>query len=148
MSVKKSIGWCTHTNNAITGCLGPRGVPCRYCWAVIFRKRLKGIDGTLQRALYLDAHDINTPVMSRYKLALLDTELGRARKPRRIFFASMGDLGYGGRYKMVEPRGTKLIVMGEAEAKWVQNEARQLFAKHPRHTFLILSKQPGGLLCS
>lgn len=144
MTVKQSIGWCTHTVNPVQGCLGPTGKPCSYCYAVRFRKRLAGVKGTIQHALREAAMDINAPAIARHKLVELDGELHRARKARRVFFGSMADLGYDGLYHDVEIDGRvhPRAIGGQA----VRQLVRDLFSSHPRHTFLILSKQPRGLL--
>jgi protein gp37 len=140
--IKKSIGWCTHTNNAITGCLGPHGKTCHYCWGLIFRKRLAGVPGMIQFALREANIDINSPAFSRQKLAQLGTQLSRARKRRRIFFSSMGDLGYEGMYYHVKDGKKTNTQIG---SHVVRKYASELFAENPCHTFLILSKQPEGL---
>lgn len=142
--IKTSIGWCSHTDNAITGCLGPGNRPCPYCWARIFRQRLAGVPGTIQHALAHAGLSIHAPTLSRRRLSGLELDLGRARQPRRVFFSSMGDLGYDGLYH--EMLGIGWVRRDALGGAMVRQLARDVFMRHPRHTFLILSKQPHGLL--
>jgi protein gp37 len=87
--------------------------------------------------------NINAPAWSRERLEQLDGELQRARKPRRVFVASMGDLGTDRLYHEVVGETVRVHVTG---AYTVRCHVRDLIARHPRHTFLFLSKQPRGLM--
>lgn len=137
------IEWCSHTSNCVTGCLGPHGVPCSYCYALRFRKRLVGVPGTIQAALKRAGLDINTPAFDLGALNALELDLRSARKPRRIFIASMGDLGYDGDY--VEVKNSR-VARTNVSPTIVRGHLRILIRDNPRHTFLLLSKQPQGLL--
>jgi len=130
------IDWCTHTANPFHGCEHE----CEFCYARRFAHRLAGNPRTAYHALRQMGVDPFTPAYSRAAMKRLDDELARARKPRRVFLGSMGDLGGAWPYERVDYPGV------EESPTLVQLEVRELIASHPRHTFLLLTKNPAGLL--
>jgi protein gp37 len=118
-------------------------VRCPFCYAHRFAQRLGKNPGAPDYYLLAQRGiDPFAPFFSRQALAGLDARLRRARKPRRTFVGSMGDLG--GRWDYyVDSRGG---LGSRRESRYAVIAATgDLCRKHPRHTFLILTKQPSGL---
>jgi len=145
MSIKTSIGWASHTENFYHGCLGPNGdgVRCPFCYAHRFAQRLgRNPQAPDYYKLAQRGIDPFAPFFSRMALNGLSVRLRAARKPRRIFVGSMGDLGGQWDY-YVDSRGG----LGTYRESWfaVRSATADLCRTHLAHTFLILTKQPRGM---
>jgi protein gp37 len=138
----KAIEWCTHTENPFAGCYHE----CAYCYARRFANRLCGIEKTMQAALRRGGMAAFTPVVSPYLFERLDGELARARKPRRIFVGSMGDIGGRTAYYVATWKDGRFWIEDRVlPARWVRESLISLAFEHPRHTFLVLTKRPENL---
>ncbi len=132
--VRNPDGTQGYTWNPITGCLGPDGTPenpkrCPYCYA----HRLA--NGRLKKLYLRDPvypHDPpllvpNTDPSDRFSPRFWThriSEPGLVRQPSAIFVCSMGEL-----FSDYYP------------ASWL-GRALQIFYANPRHTFLVLTKDP------
>lgn len=133
------IEWCDMTANPFHGC--EHG--CPYCYARRFAKRLSGKDGTAYHALAQALIDPFAPTFNFDAIRKLESRLKSARKPRRVFLGSMGDLG--GDWGWRDARDAK---EGRTHRRWHRNAIMSqiwtLAVSHPRHTFLMLTKNPKG----
>jgi protein gp37 len=140
---KHLIEWCTMTANPAHGCWGPGGTEkeprrCSYCYAQRMAKRMGGMEnGGGYRQLVEEGFDPFTPMYDHSVLCRLGEKLSRARKPQRVFLGSMADLG--GDWDWVLPGRGTITSLG------IQRLLVAFMAEHPRHTFLVLTKRPGGL---
>jgi protein gp37 len=83
----------------------------------------------------------------------LELRLARARKPRRVFIGSMGDIGGGWDYTVVsaEPSGgragigPKVRTGKTLSAGYVRGEVADIACDNMVHQFLMLTKNPSGL---
>ena len=140
---KTAIDWAEMTFNPVTGCLGPDGKPCIYCYARKIARRFSGAgyplcgDDFLGHELveldepyiwsdeYGEKHRIAypadfTPTLHKYRL----DEPAKLKKPSTIFVCSMADL------------------FGD----WVPDSwIHQVFdacVAAPQHRYLFLTKNP------
>ena len=133
------IEWCSHTENPYHGCRHG----CSFCYARRFSRRLAGHTNSSYQYLKEDGQDPFTPAFSLSKLWDLQGELRRAWKTRRVFLGSMGDLGGDWNYVQVGPLG----LTGELlSAEYVRQKVWDMVSRQKRHTFLILTKNPNGLV--
>lgn len=90
---KTPIPWADLTWNPITGCNGPNGVPCEYCYARGIAKRF-GSHIEHEPGLCMNTSTAKpfpfdfSPTVHPHRLA----EPLKLKKPSRIFLGSMGDL--------------------------------------------------------
>lgn len=97
--------------------------------------RFSYVDGTVYRKVFLDGGNSFAPAWHPPVAARLDAALGRARSPQRVFVGSMGELA--------SPVFQNTSFPGEEIPRVaVLTELRALFERHPRHTFLLLTKTP------
>jgi protein gp37 len=100
--------------------------------------RLAGINGTVYNRLKQAGLDAFAPAFHCEVYDKLVTRLGTV-KPRRIFIASMGDIGSDGEYKVTT--NESFLSHGISSAR-VMHKIRALCIAFPQHTFLFLSKNP------
>jgi len=110
---KSKIEWCDYTWNPITGCT-PISEGCRNCYAARMAKRLAGRFG------YPKDEPFTPGVVHPDKLG----DIGKLRKPRRIFVCSMGDLFHDD-----VPLSSVARIF---EYVWTNKQ----------HTFMFLTKRP------
>ena len=110
------IPWATMVWNAVTGCGGPDGEPCSYCYARRMSLRLAGRCGYPPHAPGSHPFDV-TFHPDRLELPL------KWKKPQRIFVNSMGDL--------FDPR---------VPERWL-SQVMTVMDRAKHHTFLVLTKQ-------
>ena len=95
---KSKIDWTDETINPFTGCNGPNGKRCSYCYAEKMAKRLAAMPGGKKYRL-IAKHNNGDPFAPTFNSSVLCDEadrLGRSRKPRRVFIGSMGEMCFGG----------------------------------------------------
>lgn len=109
---KKNIEWATASVNPITGCMGPGGERCSFCYAWRVAERFKGRNG-------FPADDPFKPTWHPSRLG----EIYSRRKPRVWFIGSMCDWLDDG----VHPSWRSSCL----SAMW----------HNPRHLFVTLTKQ-------
>lgn len=140
---KHPIEWCSMSRSPAHGCLHG----CPYCYAQKLARRMGGMrNGGGYRLLKLDGLDPFTPMIDFEKMRRLDSELTRKRAPQRVFLGSMADLGGDWTWKM--SYGIAIddtITWNDVSGAEVRQHVVDLIARHPRHTFLILTKWPRGL---
>ncbi len=148
---KKTIEWADYTANPITGCYGPGGSPsnpnhCDYCYARRMAARFSKVSGSPYRRLLSCTADAFTPAFHWDVYRRLNSELESSRRPRRIFFGSMSDPGYEGGWSETDRNG---VITGIDSPLLPHSEVKGLIEhlalKHPRHMFLLLTKNPAGL---
>lgn len=105
---KTRIDWADETVNFATGCHGPRGHRCRYCYAERMAHRFSFIEGSVYRRVGLRAPMIaggpcggtagdNFHPAFHWDVYQRELDrLRRARRPRRVFVGSMGDMCFEG----------------------------------------------------
>jgi protein gp37 len=106
---RTKIPWCDWTWNPIVGC-SPASKGCANCYAAAISKRFHLPWGS--------AH---------FAPERLD-QLGKVRKPGRVFVCSMADIGH----ETVKPEWRQAVYAAMRSAPW--------------HTFIILTKRPGAWL--
>lgn len=109
---KKNIEWAKQSINPITGCNGPDGKRCEYCYAERIARRFKNVHG-------YPSPDPFVPAYHPHRLA----KISKRKKPTIYFFGSMCDWCDDA----VQPAWRK--------------ECLQVMADNPRHTFITLTKQ-------
>jgi len=149
---KSKIDWTDETVNFLTGCRGPNGVPCTYCYARKMAKRLGGVKSTVYARTKAFCGDEFSPafhndVYEREKERLTTYQHG-GRNPgytvrqRRVFLSSMGDVCFeGGATFFSYPNGQQSGAIQTANvqtatAKWCERVGAA------GHTCLILTKRP------
>lgn len=157
MTILKWNGYCDLALNFCTGCSNQ--LPCRAtCWARKMSTRLAAISerGTaagsnpyqagLPYARQLRRRgDPFWPALHLDVMARVDKKLAGMKKPRRVALNFMSDIGSDGAWDVYgEDGGSSQVWPGAA----VQVVVRQFCERHPRHTFLILTKRPEALLGS
>ncbi len=141
---KTGIEWCDMTWNPVTGCFGPTGNVCRYCYAK-------------ERVIRFQGYELNgqTTTFNPYDgLAVLDAPLEIADKfgkRRRAAFPFGFDPTFH-KYRLDEPMRVKThkdIFVGSMTdlfGKWVPyGWIREVFAAcaaAPQHRYLFLTKNP------
>jgi protein gp37 len=141
------------TVNFFTGCNGPHGRRCRYCYAERMANRLSYIEGTVYRRVGYRApmreggRTGYTAGDNFYPALHLDvwdrevTRLERARKPRRVFVGSMGDLCFEGPSLLFDANGHYNSRIDTQEVqRWTTAFAGRVAAAG--HTVLLLTKRP------
>jgi len=139
---KSKIDWCDETINIFTGCNGPHGVRCPYCYAHKMAKRLAGMPGG---GKYRGAakHNNGDPFGPAFHKDVLNAEidrLERARKPRRVFIGSMGDMCFEGPGILLS--GGNRNYGCDFDSGEVQKAIANFCTALPQHTFHILTKRP------
>ena len=129
------IEWCDETVNPFTGCR--RG--CEYCYARRMAKRLVGMGVDVYHRVNEAREDPFHPSFHNDVLAHVRTKLMCARKPRRVFVGSMGDMCFEGD---MDYYSTFAQARGVITTYAVQHEMAKLCHATPQHTFLFLTKRP------
>lgn len=138
---KTKIDWTDETINPFTGCNGPHGTRCSYCYAQKMAKRLAGMPGG-EKYRRVAKHSDGDPFVPAFHVSTMAEEmerLRRARKSRRVFVGSMGEMCFNGRALYFDEngdRGCDVISMS------IQNAIAHFCAGLPKHTFQILTKRP------
>jgi len=140
VSVETSIEWADLTVNPFHGCWGPGGTEalpkrCSYCYAHRMARRLEamGVPG------YSGRSDPFAPVFERAKCSDLVRTIDRMRRSRRVFLGSMGDLFGPGQWASAD-------AAAKHDADRVQAQVRSIVSSASRHTFLLLTKTPEGII--
>jgi len=127
---RSPITWCDFTWNPITGCQGPRGVPCDYCYARKVAQRFGSHIEPEPTTTACVSFSVKQPFPFDFFPTIyphrLDEPL-RRKKPATIFMCSMGDL---------------------FDPAFPDDFRRRVFvtcAVGNRHTFLLLTKQPAEM---
>ncbi|MEA3225108.1 MAG: DUF5131 family protein [Planctomycetota bacterium] len=140
---KSKIDWLVggDTINPFTGCNGPHGKRCTFCYAQKMARRLAGMPGGEKYRRVADARHGDPFWPAFHQSVLLDAgyTLGRARKPRRVFIGSMGDMCFEGSMFCPETYSRYEYEMHTEE---LQRKIAAFCAALPQHTFLILTKRP------
>ena len=137
---KSKIDWCDETINIFTGCNGPDGKRCPYCYAQKMAKRLAAIPGQGKYRRIVENN--GDPFAPAFHFDVIGTEmdrLKRARKPRRVFIGSMGDMCFDGNAECFDGLGRP---DGPVNSGMVQRIVAQFCDNLPQHTFQILTKRP------
>ena len=111
------IEWADETWNPVTGC-SPVSMACNRCYARVMARRMQAMG----LAKYCDGFEV------RCHPGELEAKLLRAKKPKRIFVCSMGDLFH----KAVPSEFIHRIFAAMMGA--------------PQHTFMVLTKRPKRML--
>lgn len=109
---KKNIEWAKQSVNPITGCNGPDGKRCEYCYAERIARRFKNVHG----------YPSPDPFVPSYHPHRLE-KISKRKKPTIYFFGSMCDW------------------LDDAVKPAWRKECLQVMADNPRHTFITLTKQ-------
>ncbi len=109
---KKNIEWAKTTINPITGCMGPNGKRCEYCYAERIAHRFKDVLG-------YPSPDPFVPAFHPHRLERIE----RRKKPTIYFFGSMCDWLDDG---------------VKDEWRW---RCLEVMENNPQHTFITLTKQ-------
>lgn len=109
---KKHIEWAKRTCNPITGCNGPDGVRCEYCYAHRIAHRFKNVHG-------YPSPDPFVPAFHPHRLEKIE----KRKKPTIYFFGSMCDW------------------LDDAVKPAWRKQCLKVMAQNPRHTFITLTKQ-------
>jgi protein gp37 len=131
------IDWADDTVNFFTGCRHG----CDFCYAKKMARRLAGVPGTVyQRVAAVNPED--DPFEVAFHADVFNRSLDKyrgARKPRRIFVGSMGDMCFGGVAAYFNGKdGLAGNVITREVQGWTAEFARDL----PDHTILVLTKRP------
>ncbi|HUX15076.1 MAG TPA: DUF5131 family protein [Phycisphaerae bacterium] len=146
------IDWCDETINPITGCR--QG--CRFCYARRMAHRFAGKAGSVYQrvAAATSGVDPETGILDGdgdpFAPAIhLDVSrrhgdrLRRARKPRRVFVGSMGDVCFDGEAVSFGNDGKPFqSLLFNYNTNDVQAHVARFATGLPRHTFLLLTKRP------
>ena len=138
---KSKIDWTDETINPFTGCNGPNGKRCSYCYAEKMAKRLAAMPGGKKYRL-IAKHNNGDPFAPTFNSSVLCDEadrLGRSRKPRRVFIGSMGEMCFGGSCCFFALLGK---ADGGINTEIVQKKIAKFCTALSRHTFQILTKRP------
>lgn len=151
------IDWCDETVNVFTGCRGPHGKPCDFCYARKMARRLGGIKGTVyQRTRYATSEtgtlcDHGDPFTPAIHLDVLERQEGRlsrghkrvpSRNPRRIFVGSMGDMCFKGKAVTFDTNGERVPENCDWNSARLQRELADFAHRIAPHTVLLLTKRP------
>ena len=109
---KRHIEWAKHTINPITGCNGPNGTRCEYCYAERISHRFKNVHG-------YPSPDPFVPAFHPNRLQ----KIADRKKPTIYFFGSMCDW------------------LDDAVRPEWRKQCLEVMAQNPRHTFITLTKQ-------
>lgn len=133
------IEWCDDTSNFVTGC----NHGCEYCYARRMATRLGGVNGTTYQLLKQEVSDPFAPAFHMDAFVKLDKRLHSADKSRRVFIASMGDIGCKTFFHLTSKVGNVLSLKRSALTTGdVLSRVCELCRAHPWHTFLLLTKNP------
>lgn len=137
--IKSEIEWCDDTANIVTGCYHG----CNYCYARKVAARLGGMKKTTYHLLRETVGDPFALAFHFDVYQKLDSRLGNVRSPRRVFIASMGDIGCKTFFHVTKDREVRQNGYRTAD---VMKKVHRLCTKHSRHTFLLLTKEPRSFL--
>ncbi|MDD5542825.1 MAG: DUF5131 family protein [Acidobacteriia bacterium] len=144
------IDWTDETVNFATGCKGPTGTPCHFCYARRMAKRLGGIKGSVYArtkaacgdefapAFHNDVYEREKERLTTYRHGGMHA--GYTVRPRRVFLSSMGDICFEG----TAPEMPYLEENWTVTSKEVQNRTAKWCERvgAAGHTCLILTKRP------
>jgi len=106
-------------------------------------RRLSKIGGTVYERVKAATGGSFAPAIHLDVSRRVEARLARARKPRRVFIGSMGDMCFEGRAVMFATDGTR---QRAREPFWTTSDTQAHVARFatglPRHTFLLLTKRP------
>lgn len=160
---KTKIDWVDggETINPFTGCRGPNGVPCDFCYARKMARRLGGINRTVyERVKYATGHedsetgiidDYGDPFYPAIHLDVLDRQEARlvrghkrvpSRNPRRIFVGSMGDFCFPDTAVTFDTNGERFPKALDWSTDRLQLELALFAERIAPHTVLLLTKRP------
>jgi len=129
------IEWCDDTSNFVTGCIHG----CDYCYARRMATRFAGKEGTVYHRLRRSGFNPFTPAFHWDVLEKLEDRLLNVKCSRRVFIASMGDVCCDTTFCVTSTKWPPSFSMSTTD---VLMQIYELCCKHPRHTFLLLSKNP------
>jgi protein gp37 len=133
------IEWCNEVSNSFTGCKGPSGVPCGFCYARRMAHRLAGAPGTVYGRVRAACGDEFAPAFHADVWERAVERYGRRKKPRRIFVTSMGDVCFEGTAAYFDRLGKR---GAEVRTREVQELTAEFAERCPQHTALVLTKRP------
>jgi protein gp37 len=131
------IDWCDETINPFTGCRHG----CSFCYARRMAHRLGSVPGTVYERVKAVTGDPFAPAIHLDASHRAFAKLRRARKPRRVFVGSMGDMCFEGEALAFGLDGTSVQLHGWTTADTQAHIARRA-SEQPRHAFLLLTKRP------
>ena len=158
MTTLKWNGYCDLAVNFASGC--SNDLPCRpTCWARKMATRQAAMEKARKAMLLGVAQnepfepypylrqlerrgDPFWPALHLDVMARWDRKLASMKKPRRIALNFMSDIGSDGSWDIYREIGWT----GIAARKAVQEHVRDFCSRHPRHTFLVLTKRPEALI--
>lgn len=109
---KKNIEWAKSSINPITGCMGPDGKRCSYCYAERIAHRFKDVHG-------YPKPDPFVPAFHPHRLEIIK----KRKKPTVYFFGSMGDW-----------------LDDDVKPEW-RKQCIEVMAENAQHVFITLTKQ-------
>lgn len=155
------------TVNFFTGCNGPGGTPCDFCYARRMATRLSGIKGTVYErvkyatgtadsgtgildsygdpfspAFHRDVYEREQERLTRYRRG--GKRPGYTARPRRIFVGSMGDMCFEGLARCFDSDEKKMVCPSHMYTDGVQRETAKWSERvgAAGHTILLLTKRP------
>lgn len=109
---KKHIEWAKMTINPLTGCMGPDGKRCEYCYAERIARRFKDVHG-------YPSPDPFVPAFHPHRLEKIE----KRKKPTVYFIFSMGDW-----------------LDDAVKPEW-RKQCLKVMAENDQHIFITLTKQ-------
>jgi len=136
---ENKIEWCTHTSNPFTGC----NHGCGFCYARRMASRWSYNTRTTYHRVAYEYGDPFVPTVHLELFAKLDRALTGARKARDVFLGSMSDMCCDVAWSVMN---NGIVQCETRSTEWLQRKIQNLARRHPRHTFLILTKAPKNLI--
>ena len=133
------IEYCDETANFVTGCLHS----CDYCYARRMATRLAGIKGTVYHRLRQAGCGPFDPAFHCEVFRKFSRRLENVKTSRRVFIASMGDVGCKAFFHSTGVNsGMNTVLRHNLPTSEVLQRIFELCTSQSRHTFLLLSKNP------
>ena len=132
------IEWTDDTSNFVTGCLHN----CSFCYARRMANRFAGKPGTVYHRLKQAGLDPFEPTFHFKVFRKLNKRLTNIKTSRRVFIASMGDIGCKALFHSTGYNETDAVLRHNLPTGEVLQRIFDLCVFHLRHTFLLLSKNP------
>ena len=137
--INTKIEYCDETSNFVTGCLHL----CKYCYArPLVTNRLANIKSTVHHQLKIAGLDPFSPSIHLNVLRKLEHRLTNVRTSRRVFIASLGDIGCKAFFHVTGYSNDKTVLRSAWTTGDVLKRIFDLCVSQSRHTFLLLSKNP------